>query len=386
LLTAPPAIDSAAQLFPALNSGFSDFLDDANPELMSTFSSAVSGMSAMYGAITEARNQILGLATLTNIDPTMLQTITNITPTVSSIFGSTNTLPDATLLQSFALGEETSSSDENGSVWQYGTTGNLQFDSNNLVGSANSYVVKIEPINGTSPSLILVGSGDIIVMYGAPSMQFNVMQMQAWPNGNYDQWYATFNIDANGRTGQFSRSIKQGPIVVSAGVNWLNSQVTSRNATVDVVLTDQEFHAEYDWSQNDTFRKMTYHNYVDPNMTVLAEYASSSSQGTNLAAGIGLKLSDKCYIESMLARYTPISGTAQTAALIQGALRTNTAPLALVFSSRFTNGVADPNNSSSAFNEINMLQKDPLQLRLQTASDFHNLKDTTFSADVMRRY
>lgn len=87
-------------------------------------------------------------------------------------------------------------------------------------------------------------------------------------------------------------------------------------------------------------------NWVTHIITVLADYEHSDQTGTNVASGFAYALSEKYYVGSVVAEYTPVVGPSSTAAHMFGTLPTLSSQVALKFDIGMTNGSPNPNNST----------------------------------------
>jgi len=385
LLTAPPLPQAAQQLLPDYNSFASEFLEDASGDTSALISNTITTpMAALNGAFGEARDNILGMPMMSDLDSTMITQINSTTPGISSIFGSMSNLPDAVLPEAFDLGTETSSSDDGPSHWRYGTHGTLQYNTNDQTGSLITFITRYVPASGDVTSDIFIASGELAVnQSGQQSFRLDATRIKHCLNGDSDNWVTQVTKDEYGLNGFFMRSLHVGPVTIGTQINWSNSQIVSKTANIDFVLPGHALHAEQYWSTSSEYRKMTYVNTVIEDTTLLAAYEYSSLAGTNTAAGMGSRFTDRFYVSSVIARYTPISGPTRSAALIRGALRTSTQPLALVFDAGISNGVPNPDNPWSLVPELDLFPKSPITIRTGVGLDFNNLKETVFSTDVI---
>jgi hypothetical protein len=389
LLTAPPVPGSAQDLIPAMNTLADSFLEDASSHTSNLLSDVLADpMAVINGQIEDARDQVLGLPMMTAVDAAMLNEINSITPGLSSIFGSMSTIPIAVLPQEFELGAETSTSDDGGSYWAYGTHGSIQYNSNDLTGSANAYIARYIPASGDVLQDIFIASGEFSVIQGAQQrFRLDAGRTKSFVNGDADNWVTQVTSDEYGLNGFFMRSYRQGAVTIHSQINWSNSVISEKTARIDVVQPGHSLNAEFQQgTSGSSYRKLSYANTLFEDFTMVADYEYSSQQGTNVAVGFGKKLDERLHVSSVLARYTPISGPSHSAAVIRGALRSWDSPLALEFDVSMTDGIVNPDHSWSLIPELGLLSKSALSVRNGMIIDFNNLKDSVWELTVNYSY
>ena len=198
-------------MFGSLNTKTSDVFDTANSAVAGGVESTMNGIGTSLGnSLSDAQIQVQSIPAFLNMgsngfdELTMTDFADAFQNTNSGITAVTQvTAPESSLGQQFGAGEQYPSMDFAPNFSIYGTQVNAWFNSSTNVGGVN---------------------------------------------GDYENWTANVGIDQNGLHGDFTMSVKQGPLTVFGQLMWFNSQLTTSYISIDYVLPGQEFHATRQWS------------------------------------------------------------------------------------------------------------------------------------------
>ncbi len=412
-MTDPPG--SAADVMALLNSNADGMIQSGNDAVATQFSSIANG-GALGGPATpnpvyqslfsEPVSQVNGGA-IGNLlfDVSLLsQFNATVQPSVAQFQQRFNvTAPSEQMPQDFSVGTTPTFTYPGGygnppsnPNYLFGNLGSASWDPNTGYGTANGTFSLHTPAMGEQqPFESLFGTGRFGTntgSNGAPKTELNIAWSKIQGNGDSDLLGTTLVLDAGNLTGMFHVATRRGPLSLSGRVLFTNSVVTEADSRIDYVTPEEQFHLTYRYTTSlgvDPHRElyMSYVNQRTDNVALMSDFAYNSDFGTKSAAGVKYWNNERDYLESIVTHTQPLTGSAHTAALFRGAMKSRLFPeQSLIFNYALVNGQGTSASTTYLVPYLEVSAVTPLSWHTIFIQDYDSWKNSTPAIGVRWNY
>ena len=265
-----------------------------------------------------------------------------------------------------------------------GPDGWASFDPYSHTGSARGDFSVVTQANGAQPFESLFGSGTFDTNQGSnggPKTTLDLGWLRLYQNGDRDSLATNLILDGTNLNGNFTVSTKHGPLTLAGNILFTNSTVLSADTSIDYVTPEEQFHLTYRYSTYPgphRYLAMSYVNQRVDNVTLMSDFVYDSSYGMKSAAGVGVWLSERDYIESIVTHSQPINGNDYVTMVMRGAMKSRFNPnQSFVFEYALLDGTANPGSMVNLTPYLEVPIQSPLSWRGLFIQDYTQWKNVT---------